>query len=83
MEKVEEKGWKLVSRCGVAPIVENWVYTSKGRRYTLSYTYYFDIKNKVHQFGNIVVSTPKKTYYISKNKLNKFLAKRNIPPFFF
>ena len=80
---MSKEGWVLVLRTGVAPITENWEFKSKGRRYILSYSYYFDGKNRVHRFGSIVLSTPKKNYYFKdKVELNKFLSKRNIPPFY-
>ncbi len=80
---MRKEEWVLVLRTGVAPTVENWVYKSRGRRYTLSYTYYFDGKNRIHRFGSIVIDTPRKRYYFKdKVELNKFLRKRNLPPFY-
>ncbi len=78
----EEKGWRLVSRCGVAPVVENWEFKSKRKRYILTYSYYYDAQNKIHQFGSIVLDTKNEQYYFpTKEELNKFLTKRKIPPF--
>jgi len=78
----EEKGWVLISRVGVAPVVENYIYKSRGRKYILSYSYYYDAQNKIHQFGEIRLDAPKKRYWFKdKVELNKFLAKRKIPYF--
>jgi hypothetical protein len=76
-------GWKLISRVGLVPITENWVYKATGRNYRVIFNYGFDNKGNKWLISTIIlIVNNKKTYnFFDFNQLNKFLTKRKIPNF--
>ena len=78
-DQYKVKGWRLISQNGVAPIVT--VYYFRG--YRIVYSYYYGHRNQIHQFGHIILTTPRGKRYEFDNleQLNQFLRERNLPPF--
>jgi hypothetical protein len=78
-EKQKVKGWRLISENGVAPIVSVYYY----RGYRIVYSYYYGYRNQIHQFGHIILRTPKGKQFKFNNieELNEFLKQRNLPLF--
>jgi hypothetical protein len=72
--------WKLISKTGVAPVTEVWQYKSRGRRYILTISYYYDVKGDKHLFGYIHLSSNIQTHiFLNLMELQKFLQKRRVP----
>jgi hypothetical protein len=72
--------WKLISKLGLAPVTEIWQYTSNGRKYILTFDYYFDVKGNINVFGYPHLISNKKEYiFVDVDELQRFLQKRKVP----
>jgi hypothetical protein len=78
--------WELNFRSGVFPIVEVYTYNPKGKHYEIVYTFAYDEHGNKQQIGDILLithaSSKKTRRFRTLEKLNEFLRKRGIPPFY-
>jgi hypothetical protein len=80
-------GWKLITKTTSSDdvVTEVWEYTSRGRKITLTFSYYFSydkVYDKVRVVGlnEIILKTRKTTYiFIHPDDLKWFLLDHNIP----